>query len=552
MSTSHYPTPTPDPTSAWSSAEQYEMYVALLGLAESLRSQGEPAGAYHCLVAILALNVPHVVSARIHCEIGKLLLRHSDSQDVAKYYLDSAVNMGLHAQNGSALEEARLDASSALADYYVAHDDVAQARDILHTAIEQSQHSPYWQCHFIFQLANVFVQGQDHTVATQILTLGESFSARHQADYLTTLFQLARAHVFIRGKQYQSAVTSLADIGSRLDAATAQVSVGLRDELRFYLIALEALCRLNMGQAKSVRPYVAPLQAALDQLTQNAAQAPPADHPLQMFALAPRSMFPALHFAISAQFFALVGYHDKLDRLVHRCKSFFDGLVGTEHGALRDELRCVMYQHAIPTSLSTGRFNQALEQISDYITLWWCQSPEMLALLTANQALLYYKQQRWLDLLNAAQRSLPDQAPDHVGLRCSAFIVQALKALAESRFADGQVLLQRALQLSNAEDLNQMMANSLMLLARNCAALAQWDNAFKAAKAAADLADKIPAPQLSINALKLISDVAGHVGDHASRSTAVQQAARFGEREAQELALVQRNPKLNTLQWTGG
>ena len=81
-----------DPGLVWTDTRHYELYLALLGLAESFKSQGQPEATYKCLVAITGLTVPYNVNARMQCEIGKLLLKQSSSLDVAKEYLTKAVS----------------------------------------------------------------------------------------------------------------------------------------------------------------------------------------------------------------------------------------------------------------------------------------------------------------------------------------------------------------------------------------------------------------------------------------------------------------------------
>lgn len=89
----------PDFTNQWLDGEQYETYLALLGLAESLRKQGNVEGSYKCLMAILGLQIPFAVSARIHCEVGKLLLRETENTDLAKQFLDKAVSSRIETLN---------------------------------------------------------------------------------------------------------------------------------------------------------------------------------------------------------------------------------------------------------------------------------------------------------------------------------------------------------------------------------------------------------------------------------------------------------------------
>ena len=67
------------------------------------------------------------------------------------------------------------------------------------------------------------------------------------------------------------------------------------------------------------------------------------------------------------------------------------------------------------------------------------------------------------------------------------------------------MLLRNGLQLSNEEDLNQLMAVSLMLMAKNCAGLGEYHDVTKVAKTAYDLAEKIPDQTLQAAALNSLS-----------------------------------------------
>ncbi|OQV20591.1 MAU2 chromatid cohesion factor-like protein [Hypsibius exemplaris] len=606
-STSQFPPVQPswqqDPGALWTDAGQYEMYLALLGLAESLKNQGNGEGCYKCLMGILNLTIPYNVTARIHCEVGKLLLRQTTNQDLAKQYLDSAFQLCQNAAAGSALEDTKLDAASCLAELCEIQGNISQARDILHGAIEQSQHSPYWQCNFIFQLAKVFLQGQDFSVATQILTLGESFSARHQAQYLNLLFQLTRAHVQLRARQYQAAALVLSNIQTQLDSVsqTGIIAPLLREELRFYLLSLEVLCQLGLGRAKSSRQYVLGLQTCSDTVTQLKATSSPLSpqglspdstcHPLEAFTLAPTNLLPALTFALSAQFFGIIGYHDKLDRLGGRTIAYLNGLESIEPSPVQDALRLAMYQNLIPASLTSGRLNQALEEVSQYVALC-AKDPKALQthknqlhtmlgmcalqfgyydvaesqlnlayrlsltnestiFVSLNMALLYFRRQRFQEMAAIVQRIRPDIThTDHVGLRCAVVVVQGLLAFVERRGADAKMLLRNGLQLSNEEDLNQLMAVALMLMAKNCAGLNEFHDVVKVAKTAYDLAEKIPDQTLQAAAVTSLSEVYALLGDFPNQSNAVACLQRFSQREHQETTLVRQNPKLNVIQWT--
>lgn len=106
----------------------------------------------------------------------------------------------------------------------------------------------------------------------------------------------------LRAKQHSAALVALHDVQVNLDNISAGILPLLREELRFYLIALEALCRLNFGQAKSVRLHIQNLQTCLDKLnhlraSNVSANSSQVNNPLDMFAFTCPELFPVLSHA---------------------------------------------------------------------------------------------------------------------------------------------------------------------------------------------------------------------------------------------------------------
>ena len=77
---------------------------------------------------------------------------------------------------------------------------------------------------------------------------------------------------------------------------TVYVQPVLRENLRFYALCLEILCRLQCGQAKSVRNLVITLQTCADSFAQLNNSTVPVQplHQLEMFGVAENQLIPVL------------------------------------------------------------------------------------------------------------------------------------------------------------------------------------------------------------------------------------------------------------------
>lgn len=58
----------------------------------------------------------------------------------------------------NAFDDVKFEAASVLAELYEQQNQTASSKPILRKAIELSQHSVYWHCRLIFQLAVSFYQ----------------------------------------------------------------------------------------------------------------------------------------------------------------------------------------------------------------------------------------------------------------------------------------------------------------------------------------------------------------------------------------------------------
>lgn len=185
-------------------------YISLLGLAEHFRTSNPPdiKSCIQCLQAVFNFKPPQRVEARTHLQLGNILLTHTKNIDLARTHLEQSVSfllfntsfkqisrcilvspvilfllhffsnlfitLTLYSSNVNNLvevghnlfllqwclsqtingfDDVKFEAASVLAELFEQQGQPTHSKPILRKAIELSQHSVYWHCRLIFQLA---------------------------------------------------------------------------------------------------------------------------------------------------------------------------------------------------------------------------------------------------------------------------------------------------------------------------------------------------------------------------------------------------------------
>nr|CAD7613656.1 unnamed protein product [Timema genevievae] len=97
----------------------------------------------------------------------------------------------------NAFDDVKFEAASVLAELYEQQSQSNLSKPILRKAIELSQHSVYWHCRLIFQLAQIHATERDYELASSLLGVGVDYAHISSAFYTRVLFLLSRCMVSI-------------------------------------------------------------------------------------------------------------------------------------------------------------------------------------------------------------------------------------------------------------------------------------------------------------------------------------------------------------------
>nr|CAD7415219.1 unnamed protein product [Timema cristinae] len=95
----------------------------------------------------------------------------------------------------NAFDDVKFEAASVLAELYEQQSQSNLSKPILRKAIELSQHSVYWHCRLIFQLAQIHATERDYELASSLLGVGVDYAHISSAFYTRVLFLLSRCMV---------------------------------------------------------------------------------------------------------------------------------------------------------------------------------------------------------------------------------------------------------------------------------------------------------------------------------------------------------------------
>ncbi|KOB76322.1 putative mau2 chromatid cohesion factor [Operophtera brumata] len=161
-------------------------YISLLGLAEHFRTSNPPdiKSCIQCLQAVFNFKPPQRVEARTHLQLGNILLTHTKNIDLARTHLEQSWCLS---QTINGFDDVKFEAASVLADLFEQQGQPQQAKPILRKAIELSQHSVYWHCRLIFQLAQIHATEREYEVASSLLGVGVDYAQISNAAYTRLL-----------------------------------------------------------------------------------------------------------------------------------------------------------------------------------------------------------------------------------------------------------------------------------------------------------------------------------------------------------------------------
>uniref|UniRef100_T1I449 Cohesin loading complex subunit SCC4 homolog n=1 Tax=Rhodnius prolixus TaxID=13249 RepID=T1I449_RHOPR len=119
----------------------------------------------------------------------------------------------LLSQNINAFDDVKFEAASVLASVYEQQHQKNLSKSILRRAIELSQHTVYWHCRLLFQLAQIHASERDYELACSLLSVGVDYAHISSAHYTRVLFLLSRCMLMLIDKKFSEVLPLLNQAG---------------------------------------------------------------------------------------------------------------------------------------------------------------------------------------------------------------------------------------------------------------------------------------------------------------------------------------------------
>ncbi|CAG9133956.1 hypothetical protein JYU34_014642 [Plutella xylostella] len=579
-------------------------YISLLGLAEHFRTSNPPdiKSCIQCLQAVLNFKPPQRVEARTHLQLGNILLTHTKNIDLARTHLEKS---WLMSQSINGFDDVKFEAASVLAELFEQQGAPTHSKPILRKAIELSQHSVYWHCRLIFQLAQIHATEREYEVASSLLGVGVDYAQISNAAYTRVLFLLSRVMLLLIDKKIQEVGPLLNQAGHLVDTWTG--SPHQKEYLKVFFLVLQVCHYLMAGQVKSVKSCLKQLQQSIQTIM---APTWPDDDAVcgggsggESFVWLSRQQVYVLVYLVTVMHSAQAGYMDKAHKYTEKALAQIDKLTssgcstggGSVQQALAWRLRMTLVEHAALCRLVAGGKAQALAEIARAAHLLSvaptpasaaAHTPQLHCLLglyamcmncmeaaeaqflhaiqmsqerdlwmfaKLNLAIVYLRGRRDADLAVLMEQVRPEALPAYAhGLRAASYYVLGLQAFFQARYNEAKRYLRETLKMANAEDLNRLTSCSLVLLGHIFLSINNSRESMNMVTPAMQLASKIPDVHVQLWASAILKDLYRLAGDTERENEAYQMHCNFSQALLRDHFSATQMPQHALIQWTAG
>ncbi|CAB0007676.1 unnamed protein product [Nesidiocoris tenuis] len=483
-------------------------YLSLLGFAEYFRTCNPPdiKKCIQCLHAVFTFKPPSRVEARTFLQLGNILLTHTKNVDLARNYLEQAWVLS---QQINAFDDVKFEAASVLANLYEQIKQKKLSQSILRRAIELSQHSVYWHCRLLFQLAQIHSSQRDYELACSLLSVGADYAKMSLAHYTRVLFLLSRCMLMLIEKKFSDVLPLLNDAGHLLEIWNGNQYQ--KEYLRVFFHVLQVCHYLMAGQVKSVKPCLKQLQQNIQTIMlpswppdevvtgSNAGDMfiwMPKDH-LYVLVYLVTVMHKSDNSSILCAIQLMLIEHMAMCRLVmgHKCIALTQmanacTLCSSNPTLMkthRPQLHVLLGLYA----MSMNCMPAAEQQFNAAILL--SQEKDLWTFANLNLGIVYLRGKRENEFNALLERINPENLPSHShSLRAAAYYVLGLQSFFQSRHNEAKRFLRETLKMANAEDSNRLTSCSLVLLGHIFLSLGNSRESMNMVTPAMQLASKIP------------------------------------------------------------
>ncbi|XP_054286158.1 MAU2 chromatid cohesion factor homolog [Macrosteles quadrilineatus] len=551
-------------------SSQDAWYLSLLGLAENFRTSSPPniKLCIQCLQAVFHFKPPPRVEARTHLQLGNILLTHTKNVDLARSHLEQA---WLLSQIINAFDDVKFEAASVLAELYEQQNQSNLSKPILRKAIELSQHSIYWHCRLIFQLAQIHATEKDYELASSLLGVGVDYAHISQAHYTRVLFLLSRCMLMLIDKKFLEVLPLLNQAGHLVDNWTGNQHQ--KEYLKVYFLVLQVCHYLMAGQVKSVKPCLKQLQQSIQTIMMPSW---PTDdvvsgaNPGDMFIWMPKEHLYVLVYLVTVMHSMQAGYMDKAQKYTEKALMQIEKLKIVDNKPILSVFQLMLLEHIVMCRLVMGNKTLALQEMAQACSL--CESqpkllqshrPQLHTLLglyamsmncmeaaegqfmaalrlsqerdlwtfaNLNLGIVYLRGKREMEFSNLLERINPETLPSHShSLRAAAYYVQGLQSFFLARYNEAKRYLRETLKMANAEDSNRLTSCTLVLLGHIFLSLGNSQESMNMVTPAMQLASKIPDVHVQLWASAILKDLYRMCGDPVRENEAYQMHCNFSQ-----------------------
>lgn len=574
-------------------SSQDAWYLSLLGLAENFRTSNPPniKLCIQCLQAVFHFKPPPRVEARTHLQLGNILLTHTKNIDLARTHLEQA---WLLSQMINAFDDVKFEAASVLAELYEQQNQTTSSKPILRKAIELSQHSVYWHCRLIFQLAQIHATEKDYQLASSLLSVGVDYAHISNASYTRVLFLLSRGMLLLIDKKIQEVNSLLNQAGHLIESWSGNVHQ--KEYLRVYFLVLQVCHFLMAGQVKSVKPCLKQLQQSIQTIM---SPSWPSDEVVNgssvgdLFLWMPKEHLYVLVYLVTVMHSMQSGYMDKAQKYTDKALMQIEKLKVADNKPILSVFQLMLLEHIIMCRLVMGNKTLALQEISQACAL--CQQnprlltthrPQLHTLIglyamsmncldaaesqfsaavsssqerelwtyaNLNLAIVYLRTKREQNFQALLEQINPETLPSHShSLRAAAYYVLGLQSFFQQRYHEAKRYLRETLKMANAEDLNRLTSCSLVLLGHIFLALGNSRESMNMVTPAMQLASKIPDIHVQLWASAILKDLYDNCGDPIRENEAYQMHCNFSQMLLKDQYQASQMPEHNLIHWTQG
>lgn len=574
-------------------SSQDAWYLSLLGLAENFRTSSPPniKLCIQCLQAVFHFKPPPRVEARTHLQLGNILLTHTKNSDLTKYHLEQAWMLS---QMINAFDDVKFEAASVLAELYEQQSQSNFSKPILRKAIELSQHSVYWHCRLIFQLAQIHANERDYELASSLLGVGVDYAHISAAHYTRVLFLLSRAMLLLIEKKIIEVHPLLNQAGHLVE--NWQGSPHQKEYLKVFFLVLQVYHYLMSGQVKSVKPCLKQLQQSIQTImlpTWPSDEVVSGSNVGDMFVWMPKEHLYVLVYLVTVMHSMQAGYMDKAQKYTDKALTQIDKLKIVDNKPILSVFQLILLEHIIMCRLVMGNKSLALQEISQacglchqhpklleahrpqlhtllglyamnmncmeaaeaqfHAALKTSREQELWTFANLNLAIVYLRAKREQEFDALFERINPETLPSHShSLRAAAYYVQGLQSFFQAKYNEAKRYLRETLKMANAEDLNRLTSCSLVLLGHIFLSLGNSRESMNMVTPAMQLASKIPDVHVQLWASAILKDLFRMCGDPARENEAFQMHCNFSQMLLKDHFQSTQMSEHNLIHWTEG